>query len=378
MGGHHRRDRAALPAHHVNRDGGRAGADPAVAEQLLRADGDRADGRHHGRDRVDPVLLAGALCTVVPRQAQRSGSGGHAMRTRVIAAIALAASLAGCAVAPHFAQGTRPTPRWWQAYQSEALNALVEEGLAQSPALASAQATLKATHEALRVQIGDNLYPSVDLGFAPSRQRALTIPNLPQETFLYNVFALEAQASYRFDFFGATLYADRALALQVDQQSFQFDATRRALAANIVIATINAATLNEDLDATETLVSLAEQYAQQLAARERLGGVSHDEALVAEQNAATLAATLPALRAQLLAVRHAQAVLLGRSPDPAPAPLPLATLHLPEEVPVSVPSDLLHQRPDILAAEAGVRSAANQAGAAAALLYPSPPLSGGS
>jgi|CZKO01.1.fsa_nt_gi NodT family efflux transporter outer membrane factor (OMF) lipoprotein len=329
------------------------------------------------------------------------------MRTRVIAAIALAASLAGCAAAPHpnasqvalpsqysaagplpeaptadgvaqhFAQGTRPTPRWWQAYQSEALNALVEEGLAQSPSLASAQATLKATHEALRVQIGDNLYPSVDLGFAPSRQRALTIPNLPQETFLYNVFALEAQASYRFDFFGATLYADRALALQVDQQSFQFDATRRALAANIVIATINAATLNEDLDATETLVSLAEQYAQQLAARERLGGVSHDEALVAEQNAATLAATLPALRAQLLAVRHAQAVLLGRSPDQAPAPLPLATLHLPEEVPVSVPSDLLHQRPDILAAEAGVRSAANQAGAAAALLYPSLALSAG-
>src|ERR1022692_3702163 len=283
----------------------------------------------------------------------------------------------GDGVAQHFAQGTRPTPRWWQAYQSEALNALVEEGLAQSPALASAQATLKATHEALRVQIGDNLYPSVDLGFAPSRQRALTIPNLPQETFLYNVFALEAQASYRFDFFGATLYADRALALQVEQQSFQFDATRRALAANIVIATINAATLNEDLDATETLVSLAEQYAQQLAARERLGGVSHDEALVAEQNAAKLAATLPALRAQLLAVRHAQAVLLGRSPDQAPAPLPLATLHLPEEVPVSVPSDLLHQRPDILAAEAGVRSAANQAGAAAALLYPSLALSAG-
>src|ERR1017187_2603105 len=240
MGGHHRRDRAALPAHHVNRDGGRAGADPAVAEQLLRADGDRADGRHHGRDRVGPVLLAGALCTVVPRQAQRSGSGGDAMRTRVIAAIALAASLAGCAAAPHpnasqvalpsqysaagplpeaptadgvaqhFAQGTRPTPRWWQAYQSEALNALVEEGLAQSPSLASAQATLKATHEALRVQIGDNLYPSVDLGFAPSRQRALSIPTLPQETFLYNVFALEAQASYKFDFFGAYIYTRTA------------------------------------------------------------------------------------------------------------------------------------------------------------------------
>jgi NodT family efflux transporter outer membrane factor (OMF) lipoprotein len=326
---------------------------------------------------------------------------------RQLAAIALLASLAGCAagarsqppkvplpsqysaagappesatadgITQRFTPGARIVPNWWQSYQSEALNALVEEALAHSPSLAAAQQTLKATHEQLRAQIGDNLYPSIDLGFAPSRQRALTIPTLPQETFLYNVFALEAQASYRFDFFGASLHADRALAQQVQQQGFQFDATRRALAANIVVATINAATLNETLDATETLVSLSEQYAQQSAARARLGSASYDDALLAEQNAATLSASLPGLRAQLLAVRHAQAVLLGRSPDQAPSPLPLETLHLPEEVPISVPSDLLHQRPDILAAEAGMRSAANQAGAAAALLYPSLTLSAG-
>jgi len=123
--------------------------------------------------------------------------------------------------------------------------------------------------------------------------------------------------------------------------------------------------------ANEALVALAEEYAQQLAAREKLGSVSHDEALAAELSAANLAATLPALRAQLLAVRHAQAVLLGRTPDQAPSPLSLEALHVPEDVPVSVPSDLLHQRPDILAAEAGMRAAANEAGAAAALLYPS-------
>ncbi len=281
------------------------------------------------------------------------------------------------AVTQKFMVGARPIPKWWQAYQSEELNALVEEGLAHSPSLAAAQATLKATHEALREQIGDNLYPSVDLGFAPSRQRALTIPTLPQQTFLYNVFALEAQASYKFDFFGAYIYADRALAQQLEEQSYQYEATRRALAANIVVATINAAALNEYVDATDRSVALAEQYAGQLAARERLGGVSQDEALAAEMSAATLAATLPGLRAQLLAVRHAQAVLLGRSPDQAPAPLLLETLHVPEEVPVSVPSELLHQRPDILAAEAGMHSAASQAGAAAALLYPSLTLSAG-
>ncbi len=75
------------------------------------------------------------------------------------------------------------------------------------------------------------------------------------------------------------------------------------------------------------------------------------------------------------AVRHAQAVLLGRTPDQAPAPLPLASLHLPETLPVSVPSELLHQRPDILAAEAAVRAAADEAGAATASMFPSLSLS---
>jgi NodT family efflux transporter outer membrane factor (OMF) lipoprotein len=97
--------------------------------------------------------------------------------------------------------------------------------------------------------------------------------------------------------------------------------------------------------------------------------------LAAEQDAANAAATLPALRAQALAVRHTQAVLLGRTPDRAPEPLSLDELHLPETVPVSVASELLHQRPDILAAEAAVRATADEAGAATAALFPSLTLS---
>jgi NodT family efflux transporter outer membrane factor (OMF) lipoprotein len=97
--------------------------------------------------------------------------------------------------------------------------------------------------------------------------------------------------------------------------------------------------------------------------------------LSAEQDAANAAATLPALRAQALAVRHAQAVLLGRTPDQAPIPMALESLHLPDSVPLSLPSELLHQRPDILAAEAAVRAAADQAGSAQAAMFPSLTLS---
>ena len=183
------------------------------------------------------------------------------------------------------------------------------------------------------------------------------------------------QASYTFDFFGAALLADRALARQVQEQALQLESTRRALATNIVVAAINAASLQAQVDAVSELVAAREQRARQTAARYKVGSAARDDMLAAEQDAANAAATLPPLRAQLLAVRHAQAVLLGRTPDQAPAPLPLASLHLPETLPVSVPCDLLHQRPDILAAEAAVRAAADEAGAATASMFPSLTLS---
>jgi NodT family efflux transporter outer membrane factor (OMF) lipoprotein len=274
-------------------------------------------------------------------------------------------------VSQQVALGARPVPEWWREFGSDDLNALVEEGLKNSPSYASAQSALKAAREQLRSQIGDNLLPQVDLTFSPTRQRSLGIPVLPQQTFIENVFVAQAQATYTFDFFGAAFLADRALAGQVKQQALQLEATRRALATNIVVATINCASLQEQVAATEELVALGEERARQTAARYRLGSASHDEMLAAEQDAANAAATLPSLRAQALTVRHAQAVLLGRTPDNAPAPLRLADLKVPESVPVSVPTDLLHQRPDILAAEAALRAAADEAGAATASMFPS-------
>jgi NodT family efflux transporter outer membrane factor (OMF) lipoprotein len=237
---------------------------------------------------------------------------------------------------------------------------------------------LKAAREELRSEIGNSLFPTVDAGFSPERQRALgipipssvPIPALPP-TFLYDVFSAEVQASYTFDFFGAAFLADRALAGRIRQQAFQLEATRRALVTNIVTATINAAALQEQVAATERLVALGEDRARQTATRYKLGSASREEMLAAEQDAANAAATLPSLRAQALTVRHAQAVLLGRTPDQAPTPLSLDSLRVPDTVPVSVASDLLHQRPDILAAEAAVQAAADEAGAATATLFPS-------
>src|SRR6266702_2044004 len=97
-------------------------------------------------------------------------------------------------VAQVIATGAHPVPEWWRSYQSDDLNALVEEGLKNSPSLASAQSTLKAAREELRSQIGNSSLPSVDVSFSPERQRALGIPVLPQDpTFLYNTFVAQVQ-----------------------------------------------------------------------------------------------------------------------------------------------------------------------------------------
>jgi NodT family efflux transporter outer membrane factor (OMF) lipoprotein len=267
--------------------------------------------------------------------------------------------------------GTQPVPEWWRLYGCPGLDELVTEGLNHSPSLAAAQNTLKAAREQLRQQVGQNVFPSIDASFAPQRQRALGIPILPQyETFLEDIFVAQVQATYTFDFFGASVMADRALARQVQQQAHQFDSTRRALATNIVVATINAAALQAQVSATERLVAIGERRASQLQARYEHGSASKDDMLAARQDAANAAATLPALRAQALAVRHAQSVLLGRTPDLAPEPIAMEDLHVPAEIPLSLPSDLLKQRPDILAADAAVRAAADEAGAATASLFP--------
>src|ERR1700722_19167478 len=168
-------------------------------------------------------------------------------------------------VAQTLTAGGHPVPEWWRAYESDELNQLVEEGLKNSPSLAAAQSTLKAAREQLRSQIGNSMLPSVDVGFDPSRQRALGIPILPQaQTYVYNVFAAEVQTSYTLDFFGAAFLADRALASQIKSQAFQLEATRRGGATNIVTAGINTAALHEQVEATERLVALGEQRAQQV------------------------------------------------------------------------------------------------------------------
>ncbi|WP_408583398.1 efflux transporter outer membrane subunit [Paraburkholderia tropica] len=288
-----------------------------------------------------------------------------------------AQTVAAQGVAQQFDVGAQPVPQWWTLYDSPQLDALVEEGLANSPNLTAADHSLQAAKEQLRGQIGSSMLPTVDALGTAQRQRAPGIPQLGIDKLQYDVFAGLVEVRYSFDLFGATRLNNAALASRVNMQVFQFESARRALAANIVASALGAATLHAQIDTTVQLIALANAQADEMQKRYALGAVSHTDLLNAQQSAASLAANLPGLRQQWTAMRHALAVLLGRTPDNAPPDLDLASLHLPQQVPVVVPSELLKTRPDIEAASAALIAASADVGAATAQMFPSITLSAG-
>lgn len=286
-----------------------------------------------------------------------------------------AQTVAAQGVAQQFVTGAEPMPQWWTLYGSDTLDALVNEGLANSPDLAAADHSLQAAREQLRGQIGSSLLPTVDAIGTAQRQQAPAIPQFGIDQLQYALFAGLIDVRYTFDVFGATRLNNAALASRVNVQAFQFEAARRALAANIVASALGAATLHAQIDTTEQLVALANAQADDVQKRYALGAASRTDLLNAQQSAASLAANLPGLRQQWAAQRHALAVLIGRTPDQAPPDLDLASLAVPPQVPVVVPSELLKTRPDIEAATATLTAAAAEVGAATAQMYPSITLS---
>lgn len=318
----------------------------------------------------------------------------QARYSTLIAALAGTMMMAGCSFAPpatppdmkmpeHYATaptanaddqrlaaGAPAVPDWWRSSGSTLLDEWVEEGLKNNPSLEAARKTLEGVQQQYRAQVGEALLPSLDAGGQVSRQRELGLPNLGAPTNLYNVYAGNLNLNYTFDLFGASRYGVRQVAAQVDEQSYRLAAARRALAANIVITAIRAAALAEQVDAMARLTALAQTRAELADKAYRLGAASHADMLAARQDAAATRESLPPLRAQALQARHALAVYLGRTPNDAPEVPPLSAFQLPAEVPLSLPSDLLRQRPDVLAAEASLQAASAQVGLATANMFP--------
>jgi NodT family efflux transporter outer membrane factor (OMF) lipoprotein len=330
-----------------------------------------------------------------------------------VAAVSAGAALCGCTVGPDYrapappdVQGytSKPMPtetssapvkggesqrlvlgkdipeRWWSLFRSEALDHLIRLALKNNPTTAAAQATLRQAEENLRAQYGAGRLPAVDMNLSASREKfsGAAFGQSGSRGTIFNLYNASVNVSYLFDIFGGVTRELEALQSQVDYQRFQLEGTYLTLSANIVTTVVQEASLRARLQATQEILSEEEKLYSVVQAQFQLGSVSRSDVLAQLTQLSQTRSTVPPLEKELSQNRHLLAVLLGKFPNDA-GKLPelnLDSLILPRELPVSLPSDLARQRPDVGAAEALLHAASAQVGVATANLYPKVTLTG--
>lgn len=271
-------------------------------------------------------------------------------------------------------------PQWWRIYQCDPLNTLVERALQNNPTLDSAKNTLLAVQNIYQAQAGVIYYPSIDGHASVVRQRVnleslgiTAFPNPPP----FTLYTVGATLSYTFDLFGANRRQLEALGAQVNYQEFELIASHISIATNVVSSIIQMASLHEQVCITQELLALQKE---QLAIMEKqlcVGGVSEHDVIQKRVQIEETTAQLMPLEKQLAQTRHQIAIYLGEPPETACIPtIRLADLALPTTLPMSVPADLIQQRPDIQASGALLHVSYALVGIATANLLPNITITG--
>jgi len=279
---------------------------------------------------------------------------------------------AASAHAQRFITGDNPAEEWWTVFASPDLDAVVQEAIARNHTLAAAQASVAEARELAKAAAG-NLYPQLSLDGGAGRQKYGTqflgplVNNLP--AFSYVSAGVAAQ--YRVDYAGGIARSVEQREALAQYQRSEADATYLSLTGSVVAEATQVAAARAQLQAVAEL--LAEDRSNLGLVRTAFanGSVTWVDVLTAESQLATDEALLPPLRQQLAVARHALAVLTAHAPGEwTPPDFSLGALTLPKQLPVSLPSELAHRRPDILAAEAQLHAATAAVGVATANLYP--------
>ncbi len=276
-----------------------------------------------------------------------------------------------------FDLGARIVGDWWLLFLSARLEAAVKEAIANNPGLQAAQASLRASQDSLRAGYGV-FFPQLDASFDATRQKfspARFGGSTPPSIF--NLFTLSATVSYALDVFGGERRTVEGLGAQRDVQQALLLGTYLSITGNVVNAVIARAAYREEIKATEELIAIQREQAALTEKQAKAGTVPYANVLSLASQLAILETTLPPLQQKLSQTEHLLATLAGRAPaEWSPPQVELADLTLPTDLPLTLPSELVRRRPDILAAEASLHSASADIGVAPAALFPSFTLSG--
>lgn len=318
------------------------------------------------------VLVATPACTLGPDyRAPEPLAVTQYTATPVAEETASAPSPGG--EAQRFVHGRDIPSEWWNVFQSETLDELIRRALTNSPTLIKTQARLRQAQEQLSARTGEQ-FPKVSaglsavaLGIKPENLGGTSLPfNTPLDLYLASI-----NVSYTLDLFGSGRRELEALRSSVDYQQFEIEAARLMLAGNVVTSVIREALLREKITRIDELIAIQARQLVIAEQRERTGAIPLVELAQQRGALAQTRATLPELQLQLEQVRHRLAVYIGQPPGLTLLPeFRLADFRLPSELPVSIPSELARQRPDIQAAEALLHQASARIGVAKANRFP--------
>jgi NodT family efflux transporter outer membrane factor (OMF) lipoprotein len=333
--------------------------------------------------------------------------------TRVIfMAAAMSLSITGCAVGPDFhrpaapdIKGYAPQPlvkqtaaadtsdgqaqqfvegqdipaQWWTLFHSEPLNRLLKQALKANPSLEAAQAALRQAQENVYAAEG-TLFPSVNANGSAIRQKitGAQFGNPSSAGSIFSLYNTSVSVSYGIDIFGLARRALESIEAQAEVQRFQLEAAYLSLTSNVVATAVQEASLRAQIAATQEIIKIDNEQLEVLQRQFDAGGTAQTNVLAQQVILAQARASLPPLEKQLALLRNQLAALAGNFPSQEmDSTFELATLQLPRELPVSLPSRLVEQRPDIRAAEAQLHQASAQIGVATANMFPQLTLSAG-
>jgi NodT family efflux transporter outer membrane factor (OMF) lipoprotein len=275
--------------------------------------------------------------------------------------------------AQRFVAGMDIPGEWWTLFKSRELDLLIERALKGNPDVGAAQAALKQAHELYLAQ-KTSFFPNVQGSFGGDRSQyptgTLTAPaNTVNST--YSLYTAQLTLTYMPDVFGGVRRAVEMAKAQEQSTRFQLEATYLTLTSNVAVTAITEALLRGQIKSTERLLEL-QHHLTQVAQKQRALGTASDLDVLAQQSAeALIAQTLPPLQKQLGQTRDALTALLGKLPAQEPSEtFTLDRLTLPDDLPVSIPSKLIEQRPDVRQAEENLHAASAAVGVAIADMLP--------
>jgi len=279
--------------------------------------------------------------------------------------------------AQHLINGADLPHDWWHLFESAELNDLVQDALAHNATLEAARANLQQSQHNLQAGYG-LFFPQLGLGMAASRERTAPIEQgLHTPSSVFNVVTLSAGISYDLDLFGGNRRVLEGLVAQADYQRFASRAAYVTLSANVVNTVVARAAYLAQLQATEQLIGLQQQQLAAIQAQVKAGTAPYTAALSVRSLISSAEAARAALKQQISQTQNLLSSLQGKFPAEASAPSPdFDQLRLPAELPLSLPSELVRQRPDILQSEAQLHASSANIGVATAAMYPHITLSG--